>query len=77
MTAGWQTFGNHGHWVDMEWLWGPGMPARPVTDMLDLVERTGAHTVATIGLQLAATPGSARNLDEDRTVWATVHRQAE
>ena len=42
MTQGWYTFGNHFHWVDMEWLWGNGVLGRSVDDMLAFIERTGA-----------------------------------
>ncbi len=41
-TTGWYTFGNHFHWVDMQWLWGNGVLARSVDDMLAFIERTGA-----------------------------------
>ncbi|MBC7121819.1 MAG: hypothetical protein H5T94_01000 [Pseudothermotoga sp.] len=36
------TFGNHMHWIDMEWMWGIGTLENSVMDMLDFVERTGA-----------------------------------
>lgn len=42
MTRAWYTYGNHFHWVDMEWLWGNGVLARSVDDMLAFVESTGA-----------------------------------
>src|SRR5688500_2866756 len=36
------TFGNHMHWVDMQWLWGyDGLPGS-VRDMLRLCHETGA-----------------------------------
>lgn len=38
----WYTFGNHFHWVDMEWLWGHGVLARSLDDMLSFIDRTGA-----------------------------------
>lgn len=37
------TFGNHMHWVDMEWLWGYGVLPDSVRDMLALVAATGAR----------------------------------
>lgn len=43
MITGWYTFGNHFHWVDMEWLWGPGVLGRSIEDMMSLIERTGAR----------------------------------
>lgn len=36
------TFGNHMHWVDMEWLWGYDVLPGSVRDMLRLCEETGA-----------------------------------
>lgn len=36
------TFGNHMHWVDMEWLWGQDVLPGSVDDMLALCEATGA-----------------------------------
>ncbi|QEO15580.1 hypothetical protein FLP10_14935 [Agromyces intestinalis] len=39
---GWYTFGNHFHWVDMEWLWGNGVLGRSIDDMLTFIGRTGA-----------------------------------
>src|SRR3954451_7853955 len=39
---GWYTFGNHFHWVGMQWLWGNGVLARSVDDMLTFIEETGA-----------------------------------
>lgn len=39
---GWYTFGNHFHWVGMQWLWGTGILGRSVDDMLDFIEQTGA-----------------------------------
>lgn len=39
---GWYTFGNHFHWVDMEWLWGNGVLGKSVDDMLAFIARTGA-----------------------------------
>ncbi|HEY8446960.1 MAG TPA: hypothetical protein VIL01_07605 [Thermomicrobiales bacterium] len=35
------TFGNHMHWVDMEWLWGYFVLPASVRDMLDFCEKTG------------------------------------
>jgi alpha-mannosidase len=37
------TFGNHMHWVDMEWLWGYDTLPSSVRDMLALIEATGAR----------------------------------
>lgn len=37
------TFGNHMHWVDMQWLWGYDVLPGCVDDMLHLVEATGAR----------------------------------
>jgi len=36
------TFGNHMHWVDMEWLWGYSVLPGSVRDMLRFCEETGA-----------------------------------
>ncbi|MCS7065286.1 MAG: hypothetical protein NZL85_03305 [Fimbriimonadales bacterium] len=36
------TFGNHMHWVDMEWLWGYGVLPDSVRDMLRFCRETGA-----------------------------------
>lgn len=36
------TFGNHMHWVDMQWLWGAEVLPGSVSDMLALVRATGA-----------------------------------
>ncbi|MFQ3611617.1 MAG: glycosyl hydrolase-related protein [Fimbriimonadales bacterium] len=36
------TFGNHMHWVDMEWLWGYEVLPGSAQDMIGLCERTGA-----------------------------------
>ncbi|GBC93541.1 hypothetical protein HRbin15_02040 [bacterium HR15] len=36
------TFGNHMHWVDMEWLWGYGVLPDSVRDMLRFCHETGA-----------------------------------
>lgn len=36
------TFGNHMHWVDMEWLWGYHVLPGSVRDMLTLCRETGA-----------------------------------
>lgn len=36
------TFGNHMHWVDMEWLWGYDVLPGSVADMLRFCEETGA-----------------------------------
>lgn len=36
------TFGNHMHWVDMQWLWGYGVLPGCVDDMLHLIAETGA-----------------------------------
>lgn len=37
------TFGNHMHWVDMQWLWGYDVLPGCVDDMLALIEKTGAR----------------------------------
>ncbi len=37
------TFGNHMHWVDMQWLWGYDVLPGSVDDMLRLIEATGAR----------------------------------
>jgi alpha-mannosidase len=37
------TFGNHMHWVDMEWLWGYGVLPDSVRDMLHFCDATGAR----------------------------------
>ena len=37
------TFGNHMHWVDMEWLWGAGVLEDSLRDMLALMDATGAR----------------------------------
>lgn len=37
------TFGNHMHWVDMQWLWGHGVLPGSVRDMLHLCRETGAR----------------------------------
>lgn len=36
------TFGNHMHWVDMQWLWGYGVLPGSTEDMLDYCQKTGA-----------------------------------
>ncbi|MCC6676222.1 MAG: hypothetical protein IT436_03680 [Phycisphaerales bacterium] len=36
------TFGNHMHWVDMQWLWGYDVLPGSVRDMLRLIRETGA-----------------------------------
>lgn len=36
------TFGNHMHWVDMEWLWGYHVMPNSTRDMLHFCEETGA-----------------------------------
>jgi alpha-mannosidase len=36
------TFGNHMHWVDMQWLWGYDVLPGSVRDMLTLIRETGA-----------------------------------
>jgi hypothetical protein len=35
------------------------------------------HAIATIAVELAPAPGDDKTLDEDRAIWATVHREAE
>ncbi|MGE5603575.1 MAG: glycosyl hydrolase-related protein [Nitrososphaerales archaeon] len=37
------TFGNHMHWVNMEWLWGPETLPGSVRDMLRFAAETGAR----------------------------------
>jgi alpha-mannosidase len=37
------TFGNHMHWVNMEWLWGPDTLPGSVRDMLRFAAETGAR----------------------------------
>jgi alpha-mannosidase len=37
------TFGNHMHWVDMQWLWGYDVLPSSVRDMLRLIDETGAR----------------------------------
>ncbi len=37
------TFGNHMHWVDMEWLWGYEVLPGSVRDMLRIVNESGAR----------------------------------
>jgi len=37
------TFGNHMHWVDMQWLWGYHVLPGCIDDMLELIRRTGAR----------------------------------
>ena len=37
------TFGNHMHWVDMQWLWGYDVLPGSVADMRSLVKSTGAR----------------------------------
>lgn len=37
------TFGNHMHWVDMQWLWGYDVLPGCVADMRNLIEHTGAR----------------------------------
>jgi alpha-mannosidase len=37
------TFGNHMHWVGMQWLWGHEVLPGSVRDMLQLVDETGAR----------------------------------
>ena len=37
------TFGNHMHWVDMQWLWGYSVLPGSVRDMLRLIDETGAR----------------------------------
>ena len=36
------TFGNHMHWVDMEWLWGYQVLPDSLRDMLHFCRETGA-----------------------------------
>ncbi len=37
------TFGNHWHWVDLQWLWGYRTLPDSIRDMLQLIEKTGAR----------------------------------
>ncbi len=37
------TFGNHMHWVDMQWLWGYDVLPGCVDDMMRLIRETGAR----------------------------------
>jgi alpha-mannosidase len=37
------TFGNHMHWVDMQWLWGYGVLPGSVADMLELCRGAGVR----------------------------------
>ncbi|MEQ9030103.1 MAG: hypothetical protein RLP44_15445, partial [Aggregatilineales bacterium] len=37
------TFGNHMHWVDMQWLWGYDVLPDSINDMLTLCNETGAR----------------------------------
>jgi alpha-mannosidase len=39
----WYTFGNHFHWVDMQWLWGYGVLGASIRDMLAFTAATGAR----------------------------------
>lgn len=41
--SAWYTFGNHFHWVDMQWKWGYGVLASSVADMLAFCAATGAR----------------------------------
>lgn len=41
-TVLYYTFGNHGHWVDMEWLWGYDAMPSSIVDMLHFCNQTGA-----------------------------------
>ncbi len=38
----WFSFGNHMHWNDMEWMWGPGTLANSLEDMFRFIDRTGS-----------------------------------
>jgi len=40
------TFGNHMHWVDMEWLWGYSVLHDSARDMLRFCQGTGAKGIA-------------------------------
>ncbi len=51
------TFGNHMHWIDMEWMWGPGTLENSTKEMLDLVEKNnlnGAINFDAIGYEYLA-----------------------
>ncbi|MBI4879885.1 MAG: hypothetical protein HY812_09545 [Planctomycetes bacterium] len=37
------TFGNHWHWVDLQWLWGYRTLPDSIRDMLWLIDKTGAR----------------------------------
>lgn len=39
----WYTYGNHFHWVDMQWLWGYEVLGSSVRDMLRFNAETGAR----------------------------------
>lgn len=42
MATAWYMFGNHFHWVDMQWLWGYRVLSESVRDQLRFTEVTGA-----------------------------------
>lgn len=51
------TFGNHMHWIDMEWMWGLGTLENSVIEMLRLVEKNnlkGAINFDAIGYEYLA-----------------------
>lgn len=41
-ARGWYLYGNHFHWVDMQWLWGYGVLGSSLRDMLAFTRATGA-----------------------------------
>jgi len=50
------TFGNHMHWIDMEWMWGTGTLENSTKDMLKLVQKglKGAINFDAIGYEYLA-----------------------
>lgn len=50
------TFGNHMHWIDMEWMWGPGTLKNSVEEMLKLVGKglKGAINFDAVGYEYLA-----------------------
>jgi len=63
------TFGNHMHWIDMEWIWGQGTLANSVEDMLKLVNKVkikGAINFDALGYEYLAAryPKTLRKLKQ-------------